>query len=157
MDNDRTLQGVPTDTVAFSSTVVIKCCICPFPHSFIDAHSACMAQDVDPQPIIIFVDHGIVTLANVVCCFRSSSLVAWRTVELGNSTRESLCGRGEKTPGLRGKTQEEVVETTTLARVLWSEEGREKQLFRIWCAVEGCLFRVVTWCLNQYWRDVVDD
>ena len=32
VDNDASLHGVHTDTVAFSPTVLIKCSICSYPH-----------------------------------------------------------------------------------------------------------------------------
>ena len=71
-----------------------------------------MAQDMEPRQIIKFNHHGIATLLNVVCCI-VPRLLLWLTVELGVQLESRFCGRDEKTLGLRGKTQEEVVETTT--------------------------------------------
>ena len=86
-----------------------------------------MAQENDPRSIVILNHH----------------LVVWWTVELGEFNGNVACGKGEKTLGLLGKTQEEVVETATVATVSFSEEEHEKLRFRAWCRICGCLSRVV--------------
>ena len=61
VNNDTTLHGVQTDTVAFSSSVLIKCSICAF-HQLLTRtpHGICRQTD-------IFYHHGNVTVVDVAC------------------------------------------------------------------------------------------
>ena len=85
VDNDTTLHGVHTDTVAFNPTVLIKCSMCSCPVT--DAHSARVAQENDPRQIVTFYHH----FCFVLFCF--SILVArLRRAELYRCSRETETG-----------------------------------------------------------------
>ena len=87
-----------------------------------------MAQDNDPRQIPVFHPHGHVALVTVVCPI-VARLLLWRQLvdkqgDLDGCLNTCCCRVCVWC--LRGKTQEEVVETFAVATVPLSEEEHEK-------------------------------
>ena len=89
----------------------------------------------DTRQIVIFDHPGSVTLVNVVSLIVACPLLwreeTWTAAGTRAAVKFVWC--------LRGKTQEEVVETAAVATVLLSEEENEKHWFRMWCGDCCCL------------------
>ena len=73
VDNDTTLHGVHTDTVAFSPSVLIKCSICSCHQSLMRTTHEWLKKTIHGSQTIQFYHHGSVTLVDVAC------LVTWRS------------------------------------------------------------------------------
>ena len=74
VDNDTTLHGVQTDTVAFSPTVLIKCSICSYPHSLMRTPPEWLKKTTHDKSHAIYCT---VALGWRNVGDRCSSLVAW--------------------------------------------------------------------------------
>ena len=137
VDNDTTLNGAQTDTVAFSPTALIKCSICSYPQSLTRTPPEWLKKSLHDSwsQIIILVAYRTVsvTLAGL-------SLVARRwTVVLRSATGASLVG-SEETLTVAGNTvgcRVCVVSSWEKRRrriaVSLSVEEHDKHCFRIWC------------------------
>ena len=108
--SDTTLNGVDTHTVASSPTVMIKCCICSSPHLLTRTPPEWFMKTIHYTLscwIIMVAWRWLALCAGLLlvsCCVVDSW--AWKFI------CSVVCGKSESTPGLRGTTQEEVVETT---------------------------------------------